>query len=1229
MKKLLLFVIACTLGLFSTVNAQNRLSSITYANESNNVTYIYESETSNKVVRIDKGTSDNEKGERYRTYLQYENDVLVGYEYGFAAESGIEDNYKESSSGQWTSVEYTSYDTDGRLTSYTVKEHENWAIGYPEAKSTKTYTLVYEGDKVVEANYTEKEYNWGWNNWGPYKLVYTYDDNDKLIKEELFYKSGEEYFSNNQYVEYTYDAAGNCVSSKNQAGEITDYIYDLTKLSADIYTFSFPHEVKPVSTNIVANTETYRYETNGYWDEEKQEWVETEPTKGEVTAATYHYTFETVAKPVAPVIAAGAVTETTVELSWAAVDGATSYNVYVGEAAAVSVKETTYTATDLTPATEYTFTVTAVNEGGESAASNLVKVTTEALTPLAPVAAATKVTDTEITLAWEAVAKATSYNVYVGEATEAVSVKETTYTATGLTPETEYSFVVTAANEHGESSKPEAVVAKTKAAKVVLPENMVAIGDGDDLATHIPFELCNMGFNEYTQSTFYGVSQQLYTAEEIAKEAGYIKSYALKFAGPKTGMDFETAAEQEDVVVELEIYVQNTELEVLQEGQEQASTQIVERKDLYYAGKTTLVNGDWTTFEFDYPFEYTGGNIIVTIYGISVENGKANFYPFYVYSSESIQALQCSTEERPTTGKAVSSMNGYWSKNQVLLTFTEEGEVIPERPKTYRLESTATSYSETAYAYDEVHTNRVVSIDEAGLITELEYNAEGQLVGAVTCTEEYENEEGNTVADTISVIGYEYDEAGVLTSYTETAQMGYYGVVTTAKAFEYNAEGQLVRIASEESKIEFAYNAEGLVSEKVVYYVAAEEEEGEEGEEGEEEGEEEGGEGPRGWYVDTKETYTYENGNLAKVEYYSVDWETGDFYLAEKAVYKYDVKGNCAVQEVYSVEGETETLYSAVSYYCDATIKAEDVYSFEYPHFAAMNPAKPAFVNIIAKELSYYSYYDEEIGEVVEHTHELKVYNYNPEVALEPVAPVLVVVANEFDTALILTWTAFADAETFTIYQDSEPIAENIEGDSFEVTGLEYGEEYCFVVKAHNAVGSSVSSNEVCVTLEKPVAPVVTAEATSDTTILLTWTEFEGADSYNIYSKDTLVAEVYYATEYVVEGLKAETEYCFVVEAVSQFGTIKSEQVCVKTLADGISENAVTFSIYPNPASDRVFIATEANVEEVIVYTITGVAIYSEVDVNNTINVSDFASGVYFIKVRTDNGEAVQRFIKK
>ena len=71
-------------------------------------------------------------------------------------------------------------------------------------------------------------------------------------------------------------------------------------------------------------------------------------------------------------------------------------------------------------------------------------------------------------------------------------------------------------------------------------------------------------------------------------------------------------------------------------------------------------------------------------------------------------------------------------------------------------------------------------------------------------------------------------------------------------------------------------------------------------------------------------------------------------------------------------------------------------------------------------------------------------------------------------------------------------------------------------------------------------------------------------------------------------------------------------------------------NIYPNPAYDRVVVETEATIESVSIYTITGVMIYSEVDFNdNTIDVSEFNGGVYIMKVRTENGEVVKRFVKK
>ena len=82
---------------------------------------------------------------------------------------------------------------------------------------------------------------------------------------------------------------------------------------------------------------------------------------------------------------------------------------------------------------------------------------------------------------------------------------------------------------------------------------------------------------------------------------------------------------------------------------------------------------------------------------------------------------------------------------------------------------------------------------------------------------------------------------------------------------------------------------------------------------------------------------------------------------------------------------------------------------------------------------------------------------------------------------------------------------------------------------------------------------------------------------------------------------------------------------------EGIEENATALNIYPNPAVDRLVIETEATVESVSIYTLTGVMIYNEQCTMNNVqlNVSDFNGGVYFIRVVTNEGETVQRFIKK
>lgn len=82
---------------------------------------------------------------------------------------------------------------------------------------------------------------------------------------------------------------------------------------------------------------------------------------------------------------------------------------------------------------------------------------------------------------------------------------------------------------------------------------------------------------------------------------------------------------------------------------------------------------------------------------------------------------------------------------------------------------------------------------------------------------------------------------------------------------------------------------------------------------------------------------------------------------------------------------------------------------------------------------------------------------------------------------------------------------------------------------------------------------------------------------------------------------------------------------------DNISELTPSFELYPNPVENKLFINTEEKVNEVSVYTITGVKVYNKQCSTNDVqlDVTKLTSGVYFIKIETNSGEITRRFIKE
>ena len=79
----------------------------------------------------------------------------------------------------------------------------------------------------------------------------------------------------------------------------------------------------------------------------------------------------------------------------------------------------------------------------------------------------------------------------------------------------------------------------------------------------------------------------------------------------------------------------------------------------------------------------------------------------------------------------------------------------------------------------------------------------------------------------------------------------------------------------------------------------------------------------------------------------------------------------------------------------------------------------------------------------------------------------------------------------------------------------------------------------------------------------------------------------------------------------------------------GIDEIAmsVNFNVYPNPATDRLNISCNEAVREVSVIDMAGRTVINSNA--TTLNVSGLAAGVYMVRVATENGMGIQKFVKE
>ena len=196
-------------------------------------------------------------------------------------------------------------------------------------------------------------------------------------------------------------------------------------------------------------------------------------------------------KPSAPVVKIGnSATSGKPMLTWNAVSGATSYKVYRATSQngtyslLGSVTVTSYTNTGAKDGVTYYYKVTAVNDSGESAYSNIVSGQNKAVTPK-PAAPVVKIGHSASSgkpmLTWNAVSGATSYKVYRATSQNGTysllgTVTTTSYINTGAKDGVTYYYKVKAVNSAGESAYSNTVSGQSKSVTPKPSAPVVKIG---------------------------------------------------------------------------------------------------------------------------------------------------------------------------------------------------------------------------------------------------------------------------------------------------------------------------------------------------------------------------------------------------------------------------------------------------------------------------------------------------------------------------------------------------------------------------------------------------------------------------------------------------------------------------------------------------------------------------------------------------------------------------------
>ena len=137
---------------------------------------------------------------------------------------------------------------------------------------------------------------------------------------------------------------------------------------------------------------------------------------------------------------------------------------------------------------------------------------------------------------------------------------------------------------------------------------------------------------------------------------------------------------------------------------------------------------------------------------------------------------------------------------------------------------------------------------------------------------------------------------------------------------------------------------------------------------------------------------------------------------------------------------------------------------------------------------------------------------------------------------------------------------------------------------------------------------------------------------YNIYRDGVRIVSGLTETSYLDSGFSPFEKHTWSVTAVANGNEICTSNNTKESCKVGIDENEkLSFSIFPNPASNDITLTSEKDFHTITIYNLVGQTVIEQFNTGNVakLNIVNLTKGIYFICLNFDKGKEIKKFVKQ